>query len=181
MFHLKFWSKGLRTKNIVIAVVIIFLASLLVLSAKFSSPIRLAGELHLEGLQGPVTVYRDHYGVPHIQAYKSDADAYFALGYVHAQDRLWQMVFQEHVAKGTLSELFGKLTIQQDEYLRTWGFYRAAQTAWPSLDPKTQQMIIAYTAGVNAFIKQGHYPFQFESNLLPLGLHPKLMPLCKIN
>lgn len=152
----------MRAKNNVLVFVIIVLAVLLTFSAKFASPNRLTGTLHLKGLQGPVTVYRDRYGVPHIQAYQSDADAYFALGYVHAQDRLWQMVFQKHVAQGSLSELFGKATLKQDEYLRTWGFYRAAETAWPSLDPKTQQMIIAYTAGVNAFIKQGNYPLQFS-------------------
>lgn len=120
------------------------------------------GTLKLTGLQGNVSIIRDQYGIPHIIAEKSDADAFFALGYVHAQDRLWQMEFQRHVAQGTLSELFGETTIPQDKFLRTVGFYRAAQAAWPALDNRSKTIINSYTAGVNAFIEQGKLPLQFK-------------------
>lgn len=149
-------------RKMTLAGIILLLAVILTYLGRFSAGKHLTSTLHFKGLQGRVTVYRDPYGIPHIRAYKSDADAYFALGYLHAQDRLWQMIFQKHVARGTLSELFGKKTIKQDEYLRTWGFYRAAKQAWRSLNPATQKMISAYTAGVNAFIRQKNYPLQFS-------------------
>lgn len=118
-------------------------------------------ELQLVGLKGGVTIRRDEYNVPHINAEASDLDAFYALGYVHAQDRLWQMEFQRRVAAGTLSEIFGAKTIRQDEYLRTWGFYRAAQQAWVSLDARTKEIVHAYTMGVNAYLQTGVLPVQF--------------------
>lgn len=128
------------------------------------------GVEYVVGLHGPVHVYRDQYGVPHIVAVKSDLDAFYALGFVHAQDRFWQMTFQRHVAAGTLSELFGEKTVKQDKFLRTWGFYRAAQATWQALDPQAKAIVKAYTAGVNAFIKQGNFPLPIRL----LHFHPKL-------
>ena len=150
-----------RIQIIITAIVIVVLALILMSWAHFSMPHKTTGTLYLKGLHGPVMIYRDHYGVPHIVAKKSDTDAYFALGYVHAQDRLWQMTFQKHVASGTLSEIFGEKTLKEDEVLRTWGFYRAAKAAWPALDAKTKSFIESYTAGVNAYIARGRYPLQF--------------------
>jgi penicillin amidase len=120
------------------------------------------GTIYLKGLQGNVTVTRDEFGTPHIIASKSDEDAFFALGFVHAQDRFWQMEFQRRVARGTLSEIFGKATIKEDKFLRTWGFYRAAQAAWPAFDSQTKTILHAYTAGVNAFLAQDKLPLQFK-------------------
>lgn len=125
---------------------------------------------HLVGLYGTVSIYRDNFGIPHIVAKTSDLDAFFGLGYVQAQDRLWQMVFQRHVARGTLSELFGKKTINEDKFLRAWGFFRAAKLAWKTLDPEIKKAAESYTAGVNTFIQQGHYPMIFKL----LGYKPKL-------
>lgn len=126
------------------------------------------GIVYVAGLHGPVFIERDKNGVPHILAKNSDNDAFFALGFVHAQDRLWQMEFQNHVVKGTLSTLFGKSTIKQDEYLRTWGFYRAAKKVWPTLNHQTHAIIESYTAGVNAQIQQGRFSLPF----LLLGYRP---------
>src|SRR5690606_29127210 len=64
------------------------------------------GEIQLQGLNGPVDVYRDEAGVPHIFA-SSEHDLFFAQGYIHAQDRFWQMDFQRHVGAGRLSEMLG--------------------------------------------------------------------------
>ena len=117
---------------------------------------------HIKGLTGPVSIVRDQYGVAHITAQKSDLDAFFGLGYAHAQDRFWQMEFQRRVVQGTLSEIFGAKTIPQDKYLRTWGFYRAAQSEWGSLSPASQHIIQAYTDGINYFIQQKKYPLQIR-------------------
>lgn len=117
--------------------------------------------LFFSHLHASVNIYRDKNGIPHINAGNNE-DAFFALGYVHAQDRFWQMEFQRRVASGTLSELFGKKTVEIDKYLRTYGFYHAAELAWPAFDKQTKSLITSYTKGINAYIQQG---------LLPLEVH----------
>lgn len=77
-------------------------------------------------LSNKVSISRDKYGVPNISA-KSDHDAFFAMGYVQAQDRLWQMELQRRLIKGTLSEVFGASTIERDKYMRTLGLADAAK------------------------------------------------------
>ena len=109
------------------------------------------GEIRLAGVSAPVDILRDRYGIPHIFAASLD-DASFALGYVHAQDRLWQMEFQRRIGHGRLSEIFGAATVPQDRFLRTVGFGRAARSAWSHLPDDVRQQIEAYVAGVNAFI-----------------------------
>ncbi len=103
------------------------------------------------GLSGPVDIVRDADAIPHIFA-STRRDGLFGLGYVHAQDRLWQMEFQRRVGHGRLSEIFGAATLPQDRFLRTVGFGRAARSAWDHLPADARQQIDAYIAGVNAFI-----------------------------
>lgn len=112
-------------------------------------------------MAGPVSVNRDGYGVPHIRA-QTDADAVYALGFVHWQDRAWQMDFQRRVAGGRLSEVLGEAALPQDKFLRTWGFQRAAESALPALSPQSQKLVAAYTAGVNAAMKQGKTALEFR-------------------
>ncbi|MBB5235628.1 penicillin acylase family protein [Deinococcus budaensis] len=138
---------------IILIVLTLLLAAVLWLRAT-STP-RTGGTVTLAGLSGPVTVTRDEWGVPHIRAQASDEDAVFALGFVHAQDRAWQMDFQRRVTQGRLSEVLGEAALSQDRFLRTWGFYRAAQSALPALSPRSRRMVRAYTAGVNAGLAQG--------------------------
>jgi penicillin G amidase len=88
-------------------------------------------------------------------------DAFYALGYAHAQDRLWQMELNRRVGAGRLSELLGAAALPQDKFLRTWGFYRAAEAAIPSLEPRSIAILNAYAAGVNAFINTGNLPLEF--------------------
>ncbi len=108
------------------------------------------GTLQLtEGVSAPVTVRRDIHGVPQIEA-SADNDAYYAIGYVHAQDRLWQLEMQRRVAQGRLSEVFGKDSVQRDVWFRTLDLYGAAHSAWPALSKQAQASLTAYTAGVNA-------------------------------
>jgi penicillin amidase len=111
----------------------------------------LSGELAVEGLRAEVVIEREPYGVAHIRA-GSDRDLFFAQGFVHAGDRLWQMEFQRRVGAGRLAELLGPDALDQDRYLRTWGFYRAAQSAYAALGTEARTMVDAYAAGINAYL-----------------------------
>ena len=115
----------------------------------------MSGETAVTGIAGPVEIVRDADAIPHIFA-STKLDALFGLGYVHAQDRLWQMEFQRRIGHGRLSEIFGDATIPQDRFLRTVGFGRAARSAWDHLPDDARQQINAYCAGVNAFISTHH-------------------------
>ncbi|MGE0448244.1 MAG: penicillin acylase family protein [Vicinamibacterales bacterium] len=108
-------------------------------------------DAHVRGITGAVDIVRDADAVPHIFA-SNALDGLFGLGYVHAQDRLWQMEFQRRIGHGRLSEIFGAATIPQDRFLRTVGFGRAARSAWDHLPGEAREQIDAYVAGVNAFI-----------------------------
>ena len=110
------------------------------------------GELRLAGLAKPVEVLRDGYGVPHISA-QSFADAIYALGYVHAQDRLWQMEVNRRTAAGRLAEIFGEGALENDRFLRTLGIGRAAEANFKQLDAQTRGLLESYAAGVNAFLE----------------------------
>jgi penicillin G amidase len=109
------------------------------------------GEVHLNGLTAPVEVIRDKFGVPHIYARNRD-DLYRAQGYVHAQERFWQMDFWRYTGKGRLSELFGKSQIETDRFLRMMGWARIAQEEVDRLDKTSLAILNAYCEGVNAYL-----------------------------
>jgi penicillin amidase len=128
-----------------------------------------AGRLALAGLSAPVEMQRTRLGVLQIRA-QTDNDAFFALGVAHAQDRLWQMEFQRRVGAGRLSEVLGRATLEQDRFLRTWGFYRAAEQAYQSLGPEARAVVDAYVAGINAYLATNPpLPLEF----LLLGFRPE--------
>ncbi len=108
------------------------------------------GRALVQGLTAPVEVLRDRYGVPHLYAQTAE-DLFFAQGYVHAQDRFWQMEFWRRLSSGRLSELFGKSTLETDKFLRALGFFRLAQREFELLAPDTRRYLEAYAAGVNAY------------------------------
>ena len=137
-----------------------FVVALLISSAAFLACAPASTSRQLEGLSGPVTVTRDQWGVPHIKA-STDLDAFWAQGYVHAQDRLWQMELNRRTGAGRLSEILGDAALEQDKFLRTWGFYRAAQASEAALSDHTRAALAAYVAGVNAFINEGKLPLEF--------------------
>ncbi|MBL8300790.1 MAG: penicillin acylase family protein [Rhodanobacteraceae bacterium] len=118
----------------------------------------------------PVTLARDEHGVVYINA-KSDADAFFAIGYAHAQDRLWQLDLQRRLAQGRLSEVFGRSTLQQDAWMRTLGLYGAAESAWARLDAQSRASLTAYAAGINAMIKDAE---RLPPEFLAFGVKPEL-------
>ncbi|HEX3059810.1 MAG TPA: penicillin acylase family protein, partial [Usitatibacter sp.] len=120
------------------------------------------GELRTKGAQGEVEILRDAEGIPHIFA-KSDSDAWFALGYAHAQDRLWQMEFQRRVGQGRLSEFLGERAFDTDKLMRTLGIARMAERIVARLDRDTLKSLEAYCAGVNAFVDaQPVLPVEFH-------------------
>jgi penicillin amidase len=114
-----------------------------------------SGTVTVAGPRAPIDIVRDADAIPHVFA-ASKLDALFGLGYVHAQDRLWQMEFQRRIGFGRLSEIFGAVTVPQDRFLRTVGFGRAARTAWERMPPWAKEQVNAYTDGVNAFITTHH-------------------------
>ena len=111
----------------------------------------LEGEIPTAGLSAPVEILRDKAGVPHIFA-ASERDAHFALGFVHAQDRLWQLEMNRRIAAGRLAEIVGPAGLETDRFMRTLGVRRAAQANFARLDDETRAALDAYAAGVNAFI-----------------------------
>ncbi len=110
------------------------------------------GELHLTGLHAPVEIVRDRWGVPHISA-QNEHDAFFAQGYVHAQDRLFQMDIGRRLATGRLSERFGEMALDTDRMVRTFGFGRIARAEWEAFPEDLRDLLTAYAAGVNAFLE----------------------------
>ena len=123
------------------------------------------GMLRLKGLDSTVEVRRDGQGIPTIVA-SNERDATFALGFLHAQDRLWQMEFNRRLAAGRLSELLGPAALPTDKFLRTLGIRRTAQRAYETLDEAHRLLVDAYVDGVNAFLASRSGPLPPEFLLL---------------
>jgi penicillin amidase len=130
---------------------------------------QVSGMTAVSGLSGPVEVIRDKWGVPHIYA-QNEHDLFFAQGYVHAQDRLWQMEFNRCISSGTLSAVLGEATLDTDRFLRTIGLRRAAEKDWGLIDDDTRAVLEAYAQGVNAYIgtHRDRLPLEFSI----LGIDP---------
>ena len=122
-----------------------------------------SGSVTAAGLAEPVDLVRDSFGVPHVVA-RNDHDLMFALGYVHAQDRLWQMDLQRRAGEGRLSELFGPATVPFDKMFRTIGIAHTCRLIEKRLGPETRERLQAYADGVNALIatQKGKYPIEFD-------------------
>ena len=105
------------------------------------------------GLQAPVEIIRDNANVPHIFG-ENDHDVYFALGYAHAQDRLWQMTMLRRTVQGRLSELFGETTLGIDKVVRRFDLYNLAVASVAAQDETTMAALEAYSAGVNAWLAE---------------------------
>lgn len=112
-----------------------------------------SGRLVLDGLGAEVRVVRDAHGIPTITA-ASDRDAAFALGFIHAQDRLFQMDLMRRLVAGRLAEWLGERALASDRYFRTMGFYRAGERQYALLSPELRGVLDAYAAGVNALLAQ---------------------------
>ncbi len=121
-----------------------------------------SGELKNLDLKDAVTVFYDENGVPHINA-QNEEDAFKVFGYVHAQDRLWQMELFRRLAAGRLSEMFGKDLIRTDKFFSGLGIEEASEKTIENLDKtsKTYKLTEAYLEGVNSFMKHGNTPLEF--------------------
>jgi penicillin amidase len=120
-----------------------------------------AGILHVKGLQERVEILRDTHGVPDIYA-SNEHDLFFAQGYVHAQDRLFQMEFQRRVGMGRLSEIFGAATLDVDKFLRTIGTNRGARVDSAMAESAMRARLQAYCDGVNAFVERHRHRLPVE-------------------
>lgn len=140
---------GLVSALVVIALIA---AGLVVWTIQRSFP-QQDGSIAAAGLSSEVTVHRDGLGVPTIVA-ESTHDLFFAQGYVHAQDRFWEMDFRRHVTSGRLSELFGASQLGTDAFLRTLGWRRIAEQEVAALDDRSRGYYDAYAEGVNAYLAE---------------------------
>jgi penicillin amidase len=116
----------------------------------------------IAGLEKSAKVLRDTLGVPHVFA-KSEHDAYFMVGYLHAQDRLFQMDSTRRQAGGTLAELLGPGALPSDVQLRTIGVERAAARSQAALSPQGYALLAAYAQGVNAWIATNPLPSEYTA------------------
>ena len=120
----------------------------------------LDGALQLDGLHGPVEVLRDPWGVPHLYA-ETPTDLFMAQGFVHAQDRLWQMEMNRRLAAGRVAEVLGPAAVDVDRRMRTLLLRRVAVQEVALLGPETLSLLAAYAGGVNAYISRGRLPVEF--------------------
>lgn len=111
----------------------------------------LEGELTFPQLSAAVQVYTDEYGVPHVYA-ENEEDLFFAVGYLQASERLYKMDVIARAVEGRLAEAFGPDLVEDDRYLRVWGFHRIAQNVVKTLSPETQALLNRSVAGINAYI-----------------------------
>ena len=125
-----------------------------------------SGRMAVAGLAASATITRDREGVPHITAATLE-DVHFALGFAHAQDRLWQMELQRRAVAGRLSELFGNRTLASDIFMRTVDLYGHATRSLAAFKPEARAQVEAYAAGVNAYMQrrigliEPRYPVEF--------------------
>ncbi len=151
----------LRKVAILVAVILLALIVAAVWYRSASQP-QMDGTLKLNGLTAPIDIVRDAEGIPHIYA-KSTADAYFALGFVHAQDRLWQLELNRRIPAGRMAEILGPSAVDTDRFLRTLGVRRNAERILANLAPDTRAALEAYACGVNAYLanRSGPLPPEF--------------------
>jgi penicillin amidase len=137
-------------------------------NAKSASYPKIDGQLQVPGLEAPVEIYRDKMGIPHIYA-SSLHDIFMAQGYIHAQERFWQMDFWRHIGSGRLSEMFGESQLDTDQFLRTLGWRQLAEQEYTALSPQSKAILDSYTQGVNAYIAN-RKPVELSFEYMIIGL-----------
>ena len=158
------WVRRILVGLLILAVVIACFGFFLV---RRSFP-QVDGEIEAAGLQGLVEIVRDGEGIPHIYA-GNEHDLFFAQGYVHAQDRFWQMDFWRHIGAGRLSEMFGDSQVDTDLFLRSLDFTGLAEQELAMLDTGQRAILEAYADGVNAFVgSRSPSQISLEYSILPL-------------
>ncbi|MFC0222181.1 penicillin acylase family protein [Nocardioides zeicaulis] len=150
-----------------LVLVLVVLAATVVVVVRRPLP-QTSGEVGVPGLGADVEVIRDGHGIPQLYA-DTDADLMRAQGYVHAQERFFEMDFRRHVTAGRLSEMFGEDTLETDKLIRTMGWRRVAEREWALLEPATRDALTAYAEGVNAYLAD-RSPSQLSAEYSVLGL-----------
>lgn len=145
------WIRRLIAGGLILLLVVVVAgAGLAWFTTRASFP-QVSGTVTVAGLGTTVEVRRDEYGVPQITADTAE-DLFMAQGYVHAQERFWEMDFRRHVTAGRLSELFGESQIGTDTFIRTMGWRHVAEQELALLSPESVSYLQAYAAGVNAYL-----------------------------
>jgi penicillin amidase len=151
----------LRLVGIAVAVVFVALLALFLWYRQSSQALH-EGVIRAPGVLQPLRVERSEHGVPHVIA-TSEHDAAFGLGFVHAQDRLWQMEMNRRIAAGRLAEVLGPSALDADRFLRTLGIRAAAERIYANFDDEHRALVEAYARGVNAYLstRPGPLPPEF--------------------
>ncbi len=134
------------------------------------------GKIKLKGLQKPVRVLRDEWGVAHIYAETQD-DLFFAQGFVAAQDRLWQMDLWRRIGEGKLAEVLGPRAVERDRFARLIRYRGDMKAEYESYAPDARQIIEAFVRGVNAQIEisKNNLPIEFHGSLLVAVRTPNIL------
>ncbi len=167
---MKKWLKILIGIVSVVVVLIIFLVSLSYYLLNQTLP-QYNGTVGVNGISSEVKIYRDSNAVAYIVA-QDDLDAYFALGYVHAQERLFQMDITRRAGLGRLSEVLGNKTLPFDKMFRTLDLYRTVKNFYPKIHKEARNVLEAYSKGVNAFIQDAKGKYQVEFDVLGYDPEP---------
>ena len=154
-------KKNIKILKTCLFILALFLIGIWIYSKTFYPNYR--GKIELKNIKDDVTVFYDDNGVPHINA-KTQKDAFTALGYVHAQDRLWQMELVRRISAGRLAELFGEKLVRTDKFFSGLGIEEASAIAIKELDRSSKAFLLteAYLNGINQFIEDGNTPLEFK-------------------
>ncbi len=158
------WKKNIMGifVSLIIILIVLIIGSIYMLESALPE---YSGTQLLQNINDEVKVYRDKYGVAYIDS-KNDLDAYFALGYVHAQERLFQMDISRRAGEGELSEVFGSKTIFFDKMFKTLGLKKLVEKNYKNYNKEIQEVLIAYSNGINEFIKSSPDRFTIEFDIL---------------
>ncbi len=167
---MKSWKKIFIGISIVLVSVLIVGSIISYYMLKKSLP-NYNDELKVSFIKNKIEIYRDENAIPLIEA-ANDEDVAFAIGYLHAQERLFQMDIARRAGEGRLSEIFGSKLIPIDKMFRTMEIYKIAKASFPKLNSLSQKVLIAYSKGVNEFIKNSKGKYQVEFDIL--GYDPEL-------
>ena len=126
-----------------------------------SSP-RMKGKILLDGLKEDAKIVIDSWGVPHIFA-QNEKDLFFACGFMHAHERMWQMDMTRRAGLGRLSEVFGKVTLDRDKFMRSLGLAEGARKDYEKLSSKMKELLVSYCEGVNSWMssRKMNWPLEF--------------------
>src|SRR5512145_1985031 len=154
--RIRVWFKyGLRVAGALLVVTILGLSVAAAVAIRRPFP-QIEGTTEVQGLKSNVDIYRDSYGVPHLYA-QNRTDLFFAQGYVHAQDRFWQMENTRRVVQGRLAEVLGPIALDSDRFMRTIGLNRVTKdmlTIYERDYPHILNDLEAYSSGVNAYLAE---------------------------